>query len=174
MVKVINQYIIQNIRTYFNDWCSFKVCYSYDNKNWNYIKNTKMNHLCLDIKFTPIQNSIYIAYYIPFKKANHNYIKKILSENVKKISKKGTGFGNNLKYAVHIRTPYTKLPWQYYNAKFLAKNKWEKISLSFMNFKKSNFYQPKQFNYHKIKTIGVVAGFNNFKADISVSEIGFY
>ena len=83
-------------------------------------------------------------------------------------------FGNNLKYAVHIRTPYTKLPWQYYNAKFLAKNKWEKISLPFMNFKKSNFYQPKQFNYHKIKTIGVVAGFNNFKADISVSEIGFY
>ena len=83
-------------------------------------------------------------------------------------------FGNNLKYAVHIRTPYTKLPWQYYNAKFLAKNKWEKISLSFMNFKKSNFYQPKQFNYHKIKTIGIVAGFNNFKADISVSEIGFY
>ena len=82
--------------------------------------------------------------------------------------------GNNLKYAVHIRTPYTKLPWQYYNSKFFAKDKWQKISLPFINFKKSNFYQPKQFNYHKIKTIGIVAGFNDFKADICVNEIGFY
>ena len=83
-------------------------------------------------------------------------------------------FGNNLKYAIHIRTPYTKLPWQYYSAKFIARDKWEKISLPFTDFRKSNFFQPKQFNYHKIKTIGVVAGFNDFKADISVSEIGFY
>ena len=27
-------------------------------------------------------------------------------------------YGNNLKYAVHIRTAYTKLPWQYYSSKF--------------------------------------------------------
>ena len=58
--------------------------------------------------------------------------------------------------------------------KITAKNKWEKIKLPFNNFKKSNFYQPKQFNYHKIRTIGIVAGFENFKSDISVSEIGFY
>ena len=83
-------------------------------------------------------------------------------------------YGNNLKYAVHIRTPYTKLPWQYYNSKFIAINDWRDIKLPFFNFKKSNFYQPKQFNYHKIKTIGIVAGFDDFTADISVSEIGFY
>ena len=79
-------------------WKYYNAVYSYDNKNWHYIKNTKMNHLCLDIKFTPIQNSIYIAYYIPFKKGNHNYIKKILSENVKKIAKNSSDFKNNLKY----------------------------------------------------------------------------
>ena len=83
-------------------------------------------------------------------------------------------FGNNFKYAVHIRTPYTKLPWQYYGLKFIAKNKWERIQLPFVNFKKSNFFQPKQFNFHKIKTLAIVAGFDNFKADIKISEIGFY
>ena len=83
-------------------------------------------------------------------------------------------YGNNLKYAVHIRTAYTKLPWQYYSSKFIAKNKWEQIKLPFDNFGQSNFYQPNKFNYNNIKTIGIVAGFNNFKADISVSEIGFY
>ena len=82
--------------------------------------------------------------------------------------------GNNLKYAIHIRTPYTTLPWQYYNSKFLAKDQWEKIILPFNNFTKSNFYQPKQFSYNKIRTIGIVAGFSDFKADICVSEIGFY
>ncbi len=83
-------------------------------------------------------------------------------------------YGNNLKYAIHLRTPYTMLPWQYYSSKFLTKNKWEKIKLPFDNFGQSNFYQPKKFQYKKIKTVGIVAGFNNFQADISVSEIGFY
>ena len=83
-------------------------------------------------------------------------------------------FGNNLIYAIHIRTSYTKLPWQYYSSKFFAKNKWERIELPFSNFGQSNFYQPKKFHYSKIKTIGIVAGFDNFKADIAVSEIGLY
>ena len=30
-------------------WKYYNAVYSYDNKNWHYIKNTKMNHLCLDI-----------------------------------------------------------------------------------------------------------------------------
>ncbi len=83
-------------------------------------------------------------------------------------------YGNNLKYALHIRTSYTKLPWQYYSSKFIAKNKWEKIELPFNNFGQSNFYQPKNFHYSKIRTVGIVAGFDNFKADIAVCEIGFY
>ena len=83
-------------------------------------------------------------------------------------------YGNNLKYSIHLRTSYTKLPWQYYSSKFIAKNKWSKIELPFNNFGQSNFYQPKKFHYRKIKTLGIVAGFNNFQADISISEIGFY
>lgn len=83
-------------------------------------------------------------------------------------------YGNNSKYALHIRTSYTKLPWQYYSSKFIAKNNWEKIKLPFNNFGQSNFYQPEKFHYSKIRTIGIVAGFDNFQADIAVSEIGFY
>ena len=55
----------------------------------------------------------------------------------------------------------------------LQKKKWEKIELAFNNFGQSNFFQHKKFHYNKIRTIGIVAGFNDFKADISVSEIGF-
>ena len=83
-------------------------------------------------------------------------------------------FGNMFKYAIHIRTPYTKLPWQYYSSKFTAKNKWEKIKLPFNNFKKSNFYQPKNLSNQKIKSIGLVAAFENFKADICLAKIGLY
>lgn len=82
--------------------------------------------------------------------------------------------GNNLVYSIHIRTPYTKLPWQYYSSTFTAKNSWKEVRLPFNEFIKSNFYQPKKFNYQKIKTLGIVAGFDDFKADICISEIGFY
>jgi Complex I intermediate-associated protein 30 (CIA30). len=76
--------------------------------------------------------------------------------------------GNNFKYSIHIRTPYTTFPWQYYHSKFQVDDKWAEKFLPFSNFNKSNFYQPKQLNYQKIKTIGIVAGFKNFEADISV------
>ena len=82
--------------------------------------------------------------------------------------------GNNHKYAIHIRTPFTVAPWQYYSSSFLLKNKWTKVTLPFADFKKSNFYQPKSLLYHQIKTIGIVAAFDDFYADIAISEIGFY
>ena len=83
-------------------------------------------------------------------------------------------FGNNHKYAIHIRTPYTIAPWQYYTSNFLLKDQWTDIKLPFVNFKKSNFYQPKSLQYHQIKTVGIVAAFDDFYADIAVSKIGFY
>ena len=85
-----------------------------------------------------------------------------------------SAFGNNHKYSIHIRTPFTLAPWQYYYSNFLLKNNWSKFELPFKNFKKSNLYQPKNLIGNKIKSIGIVAGFDNFYADIAVSEIGFY
>jgi len=83
-------------------------------------------------------------------------------------------FGNNHKYAIHLRTSFTIAPWQYYASSFFLTNKWTEIKLPFPDFKKSNFYQPSSLLYHQIKTIGIIAAFDNFHSDIAVSEIGFY
>tara|TARA_B100000965_G_C19547010_1_gene738327 strand:+ start:817 stop:1314 length:498 start_codon:yes stop_codon:yes gene_type:complete len=83
-------------------------------------------------------------------------------------------YGNNKKYSLHIRTPFTLAPWQYYFYKFEAKNNWMEIKVPFNKFEKSNFYQPKKLPNQKLKTIGLVAGFDNFKADVCLAEIGFY
>ena len=83
-------------------------------------------------------------------------------------------YGNNKKYSFHIRTGTTLAPWQYYSFKFLSKNKWTEINAPFSEFKKSNFYQPKTILGQKIKSIGLVAGFDDFISDICLGEIGFY
>ena len=41
-------------------------------------------------------------------------------------------------------------------------------------FKKSNFYQPQSVMGQKIKSVGLVAGFDDFKSDICLGEIGFF
>lgn len=83
-------------------------------------------------------------------------------------------YGNDKRYAVHIRTPYTLAPWQYYSSNFIAKNEWKEVTLPFSNFKKSNVLQPNQMFNHKIKSLGIVAAFDNFTADLCISEVGFY
>ena len=35
--------------------------------------------------------------------------------------------GNNEEYAIHLRTKYLLLPWQYYESKFVANNEWKII-----------------------------------------------
>ena len=83
-------------------------------------------------------------------------------------------FGNNKNYSLHIRTPFTLAPWQYYSHKFKAENKWLEIKAPFANFKKSNIYQPRELQNQYLKSIGLVAGFDNFFADVCLAEIGFY
>ena len=82
--------------------------------------------------------------------------------------------GNNENYSLHIRTGSTIAPWQYYSFSFFAPNKWIKLNAPFSEFKKSNFYQPSTLLNQKIKSIGLVAGFKNFKADICLTKIGLY
>ena len=82
--------------------------------------------------------------------------------------------GNNNEYTVHIRTKYLFLPWQYYESAFQATEKWTTIELPFKSFKKSNFYQPKSILGQNVKSVGLVAGFDDFKSDVCLAEIGFY
>ena len=83
-------------------------------------------------------------------------------------------YGNNKKYNLHLRTGLTLAPWQYYSLTFATTKNWNEIKLPFNEFIKSNFYQPKSILGQKIKSIGLVAGFSNFKSDICLGEIGFY
>lgn len=83
-------------------------------------------------------------------------------------------YGNNKKYSLHLRTKITLAPWQYYSYKFIAKNEWTEIRAPFEDFDKSNFYQPKNLSNQNIKSIGLVAAFDDFYANICLSEIGLY
>ena len=83
-------------------------------------------------------------------------------------------YGNNNNYSLHLRSDLTFAPWQYYGYSFFAPNKWMKIKAPLKDFKKSNFYQPKNIRGQNIKSVGLVAGFDNFRSDICLSEIGFY
>ena len=83
-------------------------------------------------------------------------------------------FGNDKNYNLHLRTGITLAPWQYYGYSFFSPSEWVVIKAPFTEFKKSNFYQPKNLLNQKIKSIGLVAAFDDFKSDICFSEIGFY
>jgi len=104
-------------------------------------------------------------------------IRAMISPNIHVSKFKGVYlkvFGNNKNYNLHIRTGLTVAPWQYYGFSFFSSDKWLEIRAPFEEFKKSNFYQPKKLSNQKIKSIGLVAGFDDFKSDICLSEIGFY
>ena len=83
-------------------------------------------------------------------------------------------YGNEKKYNLHLRTGLTLAPWQYYSYSFATTKNWTEIRAPFEQFKKSNFYQPKSILGQNIKSVGLVAGFDDFKSDICLSEIGFY
>ena len=83
-------------------------------------------------------------------------------------------YGNEKNYYLHLRTGLTLAPWQYYSFTFDTTKNWNEIRAPFKQFKKSNFYQPKSILGQNIKSVGLVAGFDDFKSDICLSEIGFY
>ena len=83
-------------------------------------------------------------------------------------------YGNKKKYNIHLRTSLTLAPWQYYSYTFNTVKNWIEIRAPFKEFKKSNFYQPQNILGQNIKSVGLVAGFDDFKSDVCLGEIGFY
>lgn len=83
-------------------------------------------------------------------------------------------YGNNKYYSIHLRTRYTIAPWQYYSFEFFASKEWVEIKAPFKEFSKSNFYQPKKLENQEVNSIGLIAGFENFMANICMAEIGLY
>lgn len=97
-------------------------------------------------------------------------INKKNSVDFKKISLKARG--NNLDYFVHIRTKFTLLPWQYYQAKFSVSREWKTFNLSLHDFEKSGFLLPNVINAKDIKSIALVAFGKKQEVELDVSNIG--
>ena len=76
--------------------------------------------------------------------------------------------GKASEYYIHIRTSFLLLPWQYYSGRFEVNEQWREIKILFSDFKKSNFYQPSQFEASEIKSIGFVAYGKDFEAELDL------
>jgi len=82
--------------------------------------------------------------------------------------------GNNQEYYIHIRTSGTILPWQYYQAPFIATDKWETQDIKLLDFKRSGIMLAKKINPKNIKSIAIVAYGKEYEAFIDVNNIIIY
>ena len=83
--------------------------------------------------------------------------------------------GNGEVYEVHLRTPATFLPWQYYKATFTANQDWETIDIPFSSFKRVGpAYVSKKVKSSKVNWISVVAYGKDYEALIDVNEVSIY
>ena len=82
--------------------------------------------------------------------------------------------GNGEEYFIHIRTPKTRLPWNYYGSSFTTTSEWQWLEIPFDSFKKSGLILPRKFQASDIKSIGVVAFGKDFYANIDVASIELY
>ena len=102
--------------------------------------------------------------------------RKILNKNSPVINE-GIIFetrGNLNEYFIHIRTKYTILPWQYYQAKFKSKKKWQDINIKLTDFKRSGKILPKNINPNTVKSLAIVAYGKDYKAMLDIKNINFY
>ena len=93
------------------------------------------------------------------------------------ISLKGIKFkvrGNGEKYFVHVRTPFTFLPWQYYFYPFYTQKEWTEIKFLLSDFKKSHKLQPSEFISTKIKSIAFVAFGQDYNAELDIKDLEFF
>jgi len=82
--------------------------------------------------------------------------------------------GNDKEYFLHVRTPWTVLPWQYYQASFQTTSDWKEVRIPFDSFKPSGRMLPTSLGPQSIRSIGVVAYGRNHDADVSVASVSSY
>ena len=82
--------------------------------------------------------------------------------------------GNGEQYFLHLRSFWTMLPWQYYQAGFETGNDWQEVSIPFTAFAPSSVVLPKKISPTSVQSLGIVAFGHDHEADISVREIRLY
>lgn len=80
--------------------------------------------------------------------------------------------GNGESYGVHLRTPLCIRPWQSFRAGFVAGPEWREIRLSFGQFTPYRLTALLDIRY--LRRFSLVAIGRAFRADLAVSEIGFF
>jgi len=82
--------------------------------------------------------------------------------------------GNGEQYFLHLRSFWTMLPWQYYQAAFETGNDWQEVSIPFTAFTPSSAVLPRKINPASVQSLGVVAFGRDHEAEISIREIRLY
>ena len=82
--------------------------------------------------------------------------------------------GNSETYYIHLRTTWTVLPWQFYQASFDATNDWQEVRIPFKDFAPYGKLLHRIFNASSVKSIAVVAFGRDYSADLSVRVVGVY
>ncbi len=80
--------------------------------------------------------------------------------------------GNGERYAVHLRTSQTVLPWQYYQAEFTATPEWTEVRLPFTDFKPGGLRAG--LDASRLKSVALVAIKREMKADVALARIDLY
>jgi hypothetical protein len=82
--------------------------------------------------------------------------------------------GNAQPYYLHLRTKWTVLPWQLYQAKFETSETWQEVRVPFEAFAPYGKLLRQSFNISDVRSIAVVAFGRDHDADLSVRAIGVY
>jgi hypothetical protein len=81
--------------------------------------------------------------------------------------------GNTQTYYLFLRTAFTLLPWQYYQASFDVTEEWQVYQLPLDIFAPSGRWLPNKVSPKAIRSLGIVAFGRDHNAEIEVAEVGF-
>ena len=79
--------------------------------------------------------------------------------------------GDGQRYFIHLRTRATRLPWQYYQAGFIAPADWTDIILSLSDFEPSGRLLPATPAPEHIRSVALVAFGRDHEARVSMRRI---
>jgi len=74
-------------------------------------------------------------------------------------------------YYLHLRTPDSSRPWQYYRAPLPVREEWTTRTVSFSDFEGKSI--PGRPDLSRLRSIAVVAYGEAFDADIEIARLGF-
>jgi hypothetical protein len=82
--------------------------------------------------------------------------------------------GDGQPYFIHLRTTRTRLPWQFYQARFDTSVDWREVDLQWAEFRRSGRLLLADLRPEDIRSIGLVAYGRDHEADVSMKAFGWF